>query len=257
VKTDTNGGIIDIICPCCARGLSDEEVKVFSKRMDELKDVERSEIIKVDQTIEKEKNLYKRWRDIVASGFNTWHERIRCNNEIRDIENVLVQKKEEKNALKADLKRIEHEMECLKNESENLSNLLNEAVRFRYIAERIKDRHFSIKQAKSRYCSHNGDERDLKQVEADYLELMHKKDKLTEENTKLNKQVTSLNLRISNAASAVSQAEKEAREKEALYKEIQEAASRRNILEERSGALTEEEKKVNLILYMLLAMTSL
>jgi hypothetical protein len=139
VKTDTNGGIIDIICPCCARGLSDEEVKVFSKRMDELKDVERSEIIKVDQTIDKEKNLYKRWRDIVASGFNTWHERIRCNNEIRDIENVLVQKKEEKNALKADLKRIEHEMECLKNESENLSNLLNEAVRFRYIAERIKD----------------------------------------------------------------------------------------------------------------------
>lgn len=250
MKTDTNGGIIDIICPCCARGLSDEEVRVFSKRMDELKDVEKSEIIKLDQTIEEEKTLYKRWRDIVASGLNSWHERARCNKEIRDIENVLVQKKEEKNVLMADLKRIEHDVECLKNESENLSNVLNEAIRFRYIAERIKDRHFSIKQAKSRYCSHSGDERDLKQVEADYLELMHKKDKLTEENTKLNKQVTSLNLRISNAASAVSQAEKDAREKEALYKEIQEATSRRNILEERSGALTEQEKKVKLILYL-------
>ncbi len=252
MKTDAKGGIIDIVCPCCTRGLSDEDVKVFSKRMDELKDVERSEIIKVDQTIEKEKILYKRWKDTVASGFNSWYERARCCNEFRDIENVLVQKKEEKIALQAELKRFEQDMECLKNESENLSNLLNEAVRFRYIAQRIKDKHFSIKQAKSRFFSPHGDGRDLKQVEADYLELIQKKDKLTEENTKLNKQVTSLNLRISNAASAASQAEKEAREKEALYKESLEAAGRKNVLEERSIALTEEEKKVNFIFHFVL-----
>jgi hypothetical protein len=252
VKTDATGSIIDIICPCCMRGLTDEDVKVFSKRMDELKDVERSEIIKVDQTIEKEKILYKRWKDIVASGLNSWYERSRCSKETRDLENVLIQKKEEKNGLLAELKRFEQDMECLKNESENLSNLFNEAVRFRYIAQRIKDRQFSIKQAKSRIFSPNGDGRDLKQVEADYLELMQKKDKLTEDNTKLNKQVTSLNLRISNAASAASQAEKEAREKEALYKESLEAAGRKNVLEERSHVLTEEEKKVNFIFIIII-----
>lgn len=214
--------------------------------MNELKDPQRSELIKVDQSLEIKKALYRKWRDIVASGLDTWYERARCIQESRDFENVLVQKKEERNGLQMEMGCAQKNVESLQIEFETLSNLLNEAIRFRYISERIKDRQFQITQAKNRFFSHDNDGRDLKQVEADYLDLMQNKDRLTEENTKLNKQVTILNNQISAATSAASESEKVAREKEALYKQTQEAAGRKNVLEERSFALAEQEKKVSL-----------
>lgn len=238
------GESLAVICPCCTRDLQTDDAKKFQDKMKEFMDPLRSVFIKTDEAIEKEKALFKRCRDIVASDSNIWYERFRLNKEIQGLETALAQKKEEKTRLQIELDDAQRSVDALKSEVEKLTISRSEAIRLRDIAQRIEEKKFSMKHLKNRFFSHSSDGRSLTQVESEYSELHGAKDKLTEENSKLNRQVAILNSKISAAASATSESEKAAREKEALYQQGQEMTGRVNILEEKLSLLSEQEKKV-------------
>lgn len=79
VQKDDRGEINGIICPCCARDLDDEEMEVYSNRMNALRNKETSPLMKHDQmraaqSLQAQKN-YENWRNL---GTLNWKKNIFC-----------------------------------------------------------------------------------------------------------------------------------------------------------------------------------
>lgn len=231
VQKDSRGEINGIICPCCARDLDDEQMEVYSNRMNDLRNKESSPLIKQDQTragqnLQAQKN-YENWRNlgkldqmeiiyifmfillmnpfIVSSGMNDWLDNKRITLELESLKEVICRDEDE---LKNEDEKLKEANEKLLSEKEDmieLQQMLEVLKHLKTDSEKLvtKRRQIDSKEDELALMAPSSEGKDLRSVEREHREKTERKDILGSEISSLNKKLSELNKEIQTVSQQV------------------------------------------------------
>lgn len=197
------GVVLRQACPCCRRNFDSlDDFDMFKASLDELKDVERSELLRSNrQQAEKNRSAkanYQRWRKTVSETMHDVLEFNRITTEVKDTDVVINDIAEEMSTLQIELDGLRDTCSDLQTESDELRNLMDSTKRWTEDARRLARKKMEIGQKQvdlSISTSHIAD-RDLKMVEDDLNKRIAEKDELMNKINSLNKVMSELNNKI-------------------------------------------------------------
>ena len=198
-------------CPCCRRDFNSvDDFDMFKASLDEMRDVERSELLrsnrqKADKTRSAKAN-YHRWRKTVSETMHDVMEFNRITTEVKDTEMVIDDVGEELSTLQLELDGFRDTCSDLQTEAEDLRNLMDSTKRWTEDARRLARKKMEIGQKQvdlSISTSHMAD-RDLQVVEEDLNRRIAEKDELMNKINSLNKVMSELNNKVAMLSSQVS-----------------------------------------------------
>lgn len=238
VQKDVRGEINGIICPCCARDLDDDQMEVYSNRMNELRNKETSPLVKQDQSraaqnLQAQKN-YENWRNLVSSGMNDWLDNKRITLELESLKEVISRDEGELKIEEEKLKEAKEKLLSEKEDVTELQQMLEVLKHLKTDSEKLvtKRRQIDSKQDELALMAPSSEGKDLRSVEREHREKTERKDMLGGEISSINKKLSELNKEIQTVSQQVTQAEKMARDKEERYAQEQKDNVRRQELTE-------------------------
>lgn len=190
-------------CPCCRRDFDTvADFDMFEASLDEMKDVERSELLRSNrQQAEKSraaKAHYQRWRKAVSETMHDVLEFNRITTEVKDTEVVINDIEEELSTRQSELDGLKVTCSDLQTEADELRDLVDSTKRWTEDARRLSRKKMEIGQKQvdlSISTSHIAD-RDLQTVEDDLNKRIAEKDELMNKINNLNKVMSELNNKI-------------------------------------------------------------
>ena len=238
-------------CPCCRRGLSDDDYQVFLETLAELANPDSSPLLKAgkDEEIETYRSEVARTKD--------WRETVyKCMNDLLDYRRIVAEldgiapKLQAGEAFLKDKKKelALHQKAVAERESEasTLRELQNACKSWGSEAGRIEEQTQNISDISEQLEIETADAigGSLEEVEEDIQKFRDEKDDLFTRITKGNKKITAINSEISAASSKASKTQENLRLKEEKFEKEKRASERKQQLEVRKNAIVGEVTKV-------------
>lgn len=197
------GVVVRQACPCCRRDFDTVTAfDVFKDSLDEMKDVERSDLLRSNrQQAEKSraaKANYQLWRKTVSETMHDVLEFNRITTEVKDTKGVINDMEQELSARQSELDGLRETCSDLQTEVGELRDLVDSTKRWTEDARRLSRKKMEIGQKQvelSISTSHIAD-RDLQTVEDDLNMRIADKDELMNKINNLNKVMSELNNKI-------------------------------------------------------------
>lgn len=190
-----------MICPCCKRGMDENEAAIFNETMNEfMKEsifVQRNEDAKEQYLASKA--TYQKMRKIVENKMDALRDFRRMTGEAADLEKESKRLQDDVLQYSASLKDKSEEKDDAQSEVNELRGLVDTIRRWGDDAGRILGKKMEIKQKTSDLnASVTDSSRDLRTVERSLTDLKEEKEVLTNKIFRLNKEMTTLNNEVTN-----------------------------------------------------------
>jgi DNA repair exonuclease SbcCD ATPase subunit len=210
MEKDDTGNVTTQACPCCRREFNKlAEFDAFKEALDDLKDVERSVLLRSNRDkVEKSRAAkvnYQRWRKAASETMHDVLESNRLTTELKDIEVVINDIEQELAARQSELDGLTATCSELQIDANELRDLVDSTKRWSEDARRLSRKKMEIGQKQvdlSISTSHITD-RDLQTVEDDLSKRTAEKDELTNKINSLNKTMSELNTKIAQLSQQV------------------------------------------------------
>jgi len=231
-KTAIVGSGTEVVCPCCERGLDDDEsVAIFREKMNALM-ASDSPLLMDGENNKTAKSQYQKWRKIVTENMNDILEYRRIANEVNDMEHncssleaIVEERKEDLDTAKTSQDEILSEVDGLRGLMESCKMWQGAVDRINNKRSQAMNKSNTLSISESVYSG-----RDLKTVERDLAEKTEKKDEYLEKISRLNKEMTKINNHMSSASQKATDAENMARDKEEKFAGIRKLSERKKHL---------------------------
>jgi chromosome segregation ATPase len=210
VKEDDTGTVTTQACPCCRREFKTiAEFDTFNEALDDLKDVERSVLLRSNRDkVEKSraaKANYQRWRKAVSETMHDVLEFNRLTTEVKDIDVVVHDIEQEVAAHQSELDGLSATCSELLTDADELRDLVDSTKRWTEDARRLSRKKMEIgqKQVDLSISTSDMTDRDLETVEDDLSKRTAEKDELMNKINGLNKIMSELNTKIAQLSQQV------------------------------------------------------